>query len=122
MVTATREKSLITRGEFANRRRGSGRMRSKRWQSLVKAVPRDIDPIYIFFSFQHKNTGNYLQLVLLHEVLRQVAGGVCDNSDLHRFSRSSQSSRYLRFQSIRKRYATTRPQGITCNSCCSTKY
>src|ERR1043165_71998 len=103
MVTAPREKGIIAGGKFAYRRRSSRRMRLKRGQSLIEFIARDIDPIYIFFSFQNKNTGNHFQFVLFNKISWQITGGVGDNSDLHRFSRSSQSSRYLRFQSIRKR-------------------
>src|SRR5690242_10141291 len=50
--------------------------------------------------------------MLLDKKLWDVAGGIGDDADFHDggFSRSSQSSRYLRFQSIRNRKAITSPQ------------
>src|SRR5690349_15555713 len=112
MVTAAGKHGIVAGREIADRGRGSCRLCLALRQLPVKLFPCDIFSIHIFFSINDENTWNHLNLMLLDEELRDVAGGICNDAEFHDggFSRSSQSSRYLRFQSIRNLKAITRPQ------------
>src|SRR5512145_2428900 len=112
LITAAPEEGVVAGREIANRGRCRGRLRLERGQSLVKLLAGDISSVDIFFSIDDQKAGNDFQLMLFDQNLRYVASGISDNAKLHDcgFSRSSQSSRYLRFQSMRKRKAITGPQ------------